>query len=221
LSSICFGSKIINKNFLVEGIRNIEIEDILFAKKLNFKIKLLAIAEKINNKIKQRVHPCLIPTYIDIANINGVTNAIVVDGSPIGRTVYEGPGAGKGPTSSSIISDIASIMVGNDDYSFGFSPKSKKNYSLFNFSNHESKYYLRFLVSDRPGVLSTITSCLAKNKISVESLVQNPNNSYSNIVIVTHASKESSIKNAISILAKNKKIFKKIVMIRVRNESNL
>ena len=221
LSSICFGSKIINKNFLVEGIRNIEIEDILFAKKLNFKIKLLAIAEKINNKIKQRVHPCLIPTYIDIANINGVTNAIVVDGSPIGRTVYEGPGAGKGPTSSSIISDIASIMVGNDDYSFGFSPKSKKNYSLFDFSNHESKYYLRFLVSDRPGVLSAITSCLAKNKISVESLVQNPNNSYSNIVIVTHASKESSIKNAISILAKNKKIFKKIVMIRVRNESNL
>jgi len=112
-------------------------------------------------------------------------------------------------------------MVGNDDYSFGFSPKSKKTYKLFDFSKHESKYYLRFLVSDKPGVLSAITSCLAKNNISVESLVQNPNNNYSNIVIVTHLSKESSIKNTISILAKNKKIFKKIVMIRVRNESKL
>ena len=221
LSSICFGSKIINKGFLVEGINNIELEDIIFAKKLNYKIKLLAIAEKIKNTIKQRVHPSLIPNDIDIANINGVTNAIVVDGNPIGRTVYEGPGAGKGPTSSSIISDIASIMVGNDDYSFGFSPKSKKTLRLFNFNNHESKYYFRFLVNDKPGVLSTITSCLAKNRISVESLVQSPTNKFSNIVIITHLAKEKSIKKVINVLTKNKKIFKKVVMIRIRNESNL
>ena len=130
LSSICFGSKIINKGFLVEGISNIELLDIQFAKKLGYRIKLLAISEIINNKIKQRVHPALIPSSLDIANIDGVTNAVVVDGDPIGRTIYEGAGAGKGPTSSSIISDIASIMVGNDDFSFGLSPAAKKHTSF-------------------------------------------------------------------------------------------
>jgi homoserine dehydrogenase len=117
LSSIGFGSKIINKGFLVEGIRNIELEDIKFAKSLGYKIKLLAIAEKIGNKVKQRVHPCLIPNDIDVANIDDVINAVVVDGQPIGRTIYEGPGAGKGPTSSAVISDITSIMLGNDEFS--------------------------------------------------------------------------------------------------------
>ncbi|MEK9741691.1 MAG: homoserine dehydrogenase [Pelagibacteraceae bacterium] len=222
LSSICFGCKIINSKFLVEGISNIDLLDIKCAKNLGYKIKLLAISEIINNKIKQRVHPAFIPLNLDIANINGVTNAVVVDGDPIGRTIYEGAGAGKGPTSSSIISDIASIMVGNDDFSFGLSPSAKKTYKLFNFKNHVSKYYLRFLVYDKPGVLSAITSNLAKNKISVQNLVQEPDkNQLSNVMIVTHKAKEENVQKSINFLSKNKKIFKKIVLIRVRDESKL
>jgi len=222
LSSICFGSKIINKQFLVEGISNIDLLDIQCAKNLGYKVKLLAISEIINNQIKQRVHPALIPLDLDIANINGVTNAVVVDGEPIGRTIYEGAGAGKGPTSSSIISDIASIMVGNDDFSFGLSPKAKKSYKLFNFNKHVSKYYIRFLVHDKPGVLSAITSVLAKNKISIQNLIQDPDkNKLSNVIIVTHKAIEYQIQKSIAILSKNKKIFKKIVLIRIRDESKL
>lgn len=222
LSSICFGSKILNKGFLVEGISNIDILDILFAKKIGYRIKLLGIAEIVNNQIKQRVHPALIPADLDIANINGVTNAVVVDGEPIGRTIYEGAGAGKGPTSSSVISDIASVMVGNDDFSFGLSPAAKKNYKLFNFGHHVSKYYLRFLVHDKPGVLSIITSVLAKNKISIQNLLQDPSqSSISNVMIITHRAMEKSIQSVVKILSKNKKLFKKIVMIRVRDESKL
>lgn len=222
LSSICFGSKIINKQFLVEGISNIDLLDIQCAKNLGYKIKLLAISEIINNQIKQRVHPALIPLDLDIANINGVTNAVVVDGEPIGRTIYEGAGAGKGPTSSSIISDIASIMVGNDDFSFGFSPKAKKSYKLFDFNKHVSKYYIRFLVHDKPGVLSAITSVLAKNNISIQNLIQDPDkNKLSNVIIVTHKAIEYQIQKSIAILSKNKKIFKKIVLIRIRDESKL
>ena len=222
LSSICFGSKIINKQFLVEGISNIDLLDIQCAKNLGYKVKLLAISEIINNQIKQRVHPALIPLDLDIANINGVTNAVVVDGEPIGRTIYEGAGAGKGPTSSSIISDIASIMVGNDDFSFGLSPKAKKSYKLFNFNKHVSKYYIRFLVHDKPGVLSAITSVLAKNKISIQNLIQDPDkNKLSNVIIVTHKAIEHQIQKSIVILSKNKKIFKKIVLIRIRDESKL
>ena len=129
LSSIGFGTKIINKGFITEGIRNIDLEDIKFAKSLNYKIKLLAIAERKGSKVKQRVHPCLIPNNLDVANIDDIINAIVIDGYPIGRTIYEGPGAGKGPTSSAVISDITSIMLGNDEFSFGLEPSAKKNWA--------------------------------------------------------------------------------------------
>jgi len=222
LSSICFGSKIVNSNFLVEGISHIDLLDILYAKKLGFKIKLLAIAEIVNNKIKQRVHPSLIPSALDISNIEGVTNAVVVDGVPIGRTIYEGAGAGKGPTSSAIISDITSVMVGNDDFSFGLSPSAKKTFKLFNFNDHKSKYYFRFLAHDKPGVLSVITSLLAKNKISIQNLIQDPDQGkLSNIMIITHLSKEKDIQVILKKLRNKKNIFKKIVMIRVRDENKL
>jgi len=222
LSSICFGSKIVNSNFLVEGISHIDLLDILYAKKLGFKIKLLAIAEIVNNKIKQRVHPSLIPSALDISNIDGVTNAVVVDGVPIGRTIYEGAGAGKGPTSSAIISDITSVMVGNDDFSFGLSPSAKKTFKLFNFNDHKSKYYFRFLAHDKPGVLSVITSLLAKNKISIQNLIQDPDQGkLSNIMIITHLSKEKDIQVILKKLRNKKNIFKKIVMIRVRDENKL
>jgi homoserine dehydrogenase len=222
LSSIGFGSKIINKGFLVEGIRNIELEDIKFAKSLGYKIKLLAIAEKIGNKVKQRVHPCLIPNDIDVANIDDVINAVVVDGQPIGRTIYEGPGAGKGPTSSAVISDITSIMLGNDEFSFGLAPSAKKKMGLINFDNHISRYYIRFLTKDVSGVLSKITSALAKNKISIANLLQTPSKSgAANIMLITHVSKELNIKKVVRNLSINKKLFKKIVMIRVRDLKKL
>ena len=222
LSSIGFGTKITNNGFLVEGIRKIEIEDIKFAKDLGYKIKLLAISERLGRYIKQRAHPCLIPINLDVANIDNVTNAIVVDGNPIGRTIYEGPGAGKGPTSSAVISDITSIMLGNDEFSFGLSPSAKKNVHLFNFNNHISKYYIRFLTKDVPGVLSTITSNLAKNKISVANLIQEPsNNGNANVMLITHFSKESNIQRVLKNLNKQKKLFKKIVMIRVRDLKKL
>tara|TARA_B100001248_G_C27367138_1_gene449664 strand:- start:234 stop:1526 length:1293 start_codon:yes stop_codon:yes gene_type:complete len=221
LSSICFGCKILNKGFIVEGITNVTIDDINFAKELGLKIKLLAISEKIGNYIKQRVHPCLIPSSLDIANINGVTNAIVVDGTPIGRTIYEGEGAGKGPTTSAIISDISSIMVGNDDFSFGHSPKTKKNFKKYNFNNHECKYYIRILVSDKKGVLSKIATIFARNNISVRNLVQKPKNNLSNIVLITHYAKEINVMKAMRSFIKNKSIFKKTVLIRIRDQNKL
>ena len=222
LSSIGFGTKIINKGFIIEGIRNIDLEDIKFAKSLNYKIKLLAIAERKGSKVKQRVHPCLIPHNLDVANIDDVINAIVVDGYPIGRTIYEGPGAGKGPTASAVISDITSIMLGNDEFSFGLAPSAKKKLSLFNFDNHVSKYYIRFLTKDITGVLSKITTALAKYKISVANLYQEPSKSGSaNIMLITHETKELNIQKVIYKLSIQKKLFKKIVMIRVRDYKKL
>ena len=109
---------------------------------MGYKIKLLAIAEIRNNKLMERVHPCLILKNSYIANINGVLNAIVVDGYPIGRSVVQGEGAGPGPTSSALISDLCSVLRGKIKYPFGVSCLLRKKIGRFNISNHVCSSYI-------------------------------------------------------------------------------
>ena len=131
LSSIAFNKSISKNKILTEGIQNINLSDILRAKSLGYKIKLLAISEIKNNKLMERVHPCLVLNNSYIANINGVLNAVVIDGFPIGRSVLQGEGAGPGPTSSALISDLCSILRGNVKYPFGVSSTLRKKIKQF------------------------------------------------------------------------------------------
>ena len=105
----------------------------------------------------ERVHPCLVLKNSYIAKIDGVLNAVVVDGLPIGKTALQGEGAGPGPTSSALISDLCSILKGKINYPFGVSSYSRKNISKFNILNHLCSSYLRIEVKDQSGVLSSIT----------------------------------------------------------------
>ena len=223
LSALCFKTKIINKSFLTEGIEQIDLEDVEYANKFNYKIKLLGISEIIDNKIKQRVHPCLISKESDLAKISGAHNAIMVEGNPVGKIVYQGLGAGKGPTTSSVISDLNSILKGNVTLPFGFNFSDTKEFKIFDFDNHICKFYLRIVVKDKPGVLSKITSVLSKHKISIQSILQQPlsNLKYANLVIITHNAKEKDMKLALKKISKEKFISKKITMIRIRNEKKL
>ena len=223
LSALCFKTKIINKSFLTEGIEQIDLEDVEYANKFNYKIKLLGISEIIDNKIKQRVHPCLISKDSDLAKISGAHNAIMVEGNPVGKIVYQGLGAGKGPTTSSVISDLNSILRGNVTLPFGFNFSDTKEFKIFDFDNHICKFYLRIVVKDKPGVLSKITSVLSKHKISIQSILQQPlsNLKYANLVIITHNAKEKDMKLALKKISKEKFISKKITMIRIRNEKKL
>ena len=116
LSSIAFNKSISKNKILTEGIQNINLTDIFYAKNLGYKIKLLSISEIKNNKLIERVHPCLILENSYIAKIDGVLNAIVVDGLPIGKSILQGEGAGPGPTSSALISDLCSILRDNIKY---------------------------------------------------------------------------------------------------------
>ena len=100
LSALAFNSKLSNKRCLVEGIENIDFKDIKLAKKLNFRIKLLGITELLDNKLFERVHPCLVKKDTYIANVNGVMNAVITKGKPVGESILQGEGAGPGPTSS-------------------------------------------------------------------------------------------------------------------------
>jgi homoserine dehydrogenase len=189
----------------------------LHAKNLGYKIKLLAISEIKNKKLNQRVHPALVSINSHLANINGVLNAIIVDGHPIGRSILQGEGAGPGPTSSAIISDLCSVLRGNIKFPFGVSYFSRKSIAKFNISKHISSSYLRIEVKDLPGVLSSITKIFAKNKISIKNLIQVPNkkNKKASMAIITHKSFEQNFNNLLSSLIKNKFVLKKPTFIRI------
>lgn len=217
LSSIAFNKTISKNKILTEGIQNLNQKDIYHAKNLGYKIKLLAIAEIKNNKLMERVHPCLILKNSYIANINGVLNAIVVDGYPIGRSVLQGEGAGPGPTSSALISDLCSILRGNIKYPFGVSCFLRKKIRKFNILNRACSSYLRIEVKDQPGVLSSITKIFAKNKISIKNLIQIPDrkNKKASVVIITHENLEKNFNNLLANLYKNKFVLKKPIFIRI------
>ena len=217
LSSIAFNKTISKNKILTEGIQDLNQTDIFHAKKLGYKIKLLAIAEIKNNKLMERVHPCLILQNSYIANINGVLNAIVVDGHPIGRTVIQGEGAGPGPTSSALISDLCSILRGNIKFPFGVSFFLRKKIERFNILNHSCSSYLRIEVRDQSGVLSSITEIFAKSKISIKNLIQVPDRKKkkATVVIITHDTSEKNFANLLSNLSKNKFILKKPIFIRI------
>ena len=118
-------------------------------------------------------------------------NAVILNGTPVGKSVLQGEGAGPEPTSSALMSDLLSILRGNIKFPFGIAYNKRKTIKNYNYNNYSNAFYLRLEVNDKPGVLSYITKSLAKNKISIERVIQIPDkkNKKASIVIITHKSK--------------------------------
>ena len=216
LSSLCFNS-FLNNNIHIEGIERIDKIDIDNANKLGYKIKLLGVSELINNQVFQRVHPTLIKKSSYIASIDGVLNAVIVDGYPVGQSVIQGEGAGPEATTSALISDISSILRGNIKFPFSISNKERKKLNYKSIGDRYFSAYLRFEVLDKPGVLSNITNIFSKNKVSIKRLIQNPNKSkkFSSIVVITHNSKNKSLNKIIKQIENKSFIVKKPKLIRI------
>ena len=216
LSSLCFNS-FVDHNIHVEGINFIDKLDIDNANRLGYKIKLLGVSEIINNRVYQRVHPTLIKKSSYIASIDGVLNAVIVDGKPVGQNVIQGEGAGPEATTSALVSDISSILRGNIKFPFSISSKERKKLRYHNISERSFSAYLRFEVLDKPGVLSNITNIFSKNKVSIKRLIQNPNKSkkFSSIIIITHDSKDKFLNKIIKQTEKKNYIIKKPKLIRI------
>ena len=144
-------------------------------------------------------------------------NAVVIDGLPIGRSVLQGEGAGPGPTSSALLSDLYSVLKGNIQYPFGVPYALRKKISNFDVSKHLCSSYFRIEVKDLPGVLSSITKTFANNNISIKNLIQNPykKNKKASIIIITHENLEKNYKNLLTSLNKNKFVLKKPTFIRI------
>ena len=217
LAALSFNSFINNSSILVEGIGTIDQSDINNANQLGYKIKLIGAAEIINNKITQRVHPALIKKKSYIAKINGVLNAVIIDSKPVGQSVLQGEGAGAGPTTSSLISDLCSVLRGNIKFPFVISDKKRKKALYESINNKMFSVYLRLDVKDKHGILSDITKVMAKNKVSIKRLIQNPteNKRNASIIIITHSAKSSSLTKVLSVLKNKKYIIKNPKLIRI------
>ena len=216
LSSLCFNS-LINHKIHVEGISNIDKYDIDSANRLGYKIKLIGFSEIINNQIYQRVHPAFIKKSSYIASIDGVLNAVIVEGKPVGQSVIQGEGAGPEATTSALVSDISSILRGNVKFPFSISNKERKKLSYKSLDDRSFSAYLRFEVKDRPGVLSNITNIFSKNKVSIKRLIQNPNKTtkHASIIIITHNSKDKSLNKILKEVEKKPYIIKLPKLIRI------
>ena len=217
LSALSFNIKISKKKCLMEGIESISLNDIKIANQLGYRVKLLGISEIMEGLLFERVHPCLVKKDSYIGNVKGVMNVVITEGKPIGESILQGEGAGPGPTSSALLSDLLSVLRGNIKNSFGIPNKNRKNLNAFNYDNYINSLYIRFEVKDKPGVLAQITNKLAEKNISIERLIQIPDFKKKNasIIIITHKAKEIDAQNCIKLISKNKKILKNPTLIRL------
>ncbi len=217
LSSLAFNCFINQSNINLEGINFIDEIDIKNANILGYKIKHLGISEIDKGKLIQSVHPCLIKKDSRLSNVDGVLNAVITESNPLGKSVLQGEGAGPGPTTSALVSDICSILRGNIKFPFSVSYKKRKKIKSLDLSNKYFSFYIRLDVVDKKGVLSSITKTMSKNKVSVKRLIQNPfkKRKFATIIMISHRVKNINLIKCINELSKKNFIVKRPKFIRI------
>lgn len=217
LASLAFGVQVGLAAVHVEGIRGVSALDIAFAEELGYRIKLLGIARQSDAGLEQRVHPCMVPVEAPIAHVDGVLNAVVVEGSQVGRAVLEGPGAGAGPTASAVTADLIDIARGSRAPAFGVPAAALKPLQAAPMEAHRGPYYIRLMVVDRPRVLASVAASLGAQGISIESVLQRGRAPEERVpvVIVTHETEERDLKAALGEIAKHEAVVEPPLSIRI------
>jgi len=205
LSSLSFNTEIEYNKLYVEGISNIDSIDFQYAKELGYSIKLLAIAEKDKNNILARVHPTMIDSNSPLAKISGAMNAVEIKENLLGTVIIQGPGAGPSPTSSGLLSDLINILK-NSNNVLPSTPSLNNKFKVLNIDYLESRFYLRFIVKDKAGVLSKMSNILGEENISIASVIQKENvnldDNYADLVFMTYKCTQSSVNKALEKISK-------------------
>ena len=204
LASIAFNTRVKLGDVYTEGIRNITQLDMDTADDMGYVIKLLAIAHRTPDGIDVRVHPTMLPKAHQLATVNGVFNAIYVTGDAVGETMFFGEGAGAGPAASAVMGDVLEVAR---HLTLGVSPivgcTCTDNLPILPVEDLQTKYYIRFAVADRSGVLAAMAGVFAKHGVSVRSVVQRGNSEHEtvNLSYVTHTAKEASVRAVLAEIA--------------------
>ncbi|WP_278002548.1 homoserine dehydrogenase [Nodosilinea sp. FACHB-13] len=232
LASLAFGGRIKLSEVYSEGIRHVTTADIAYADRLGFVIKLLAIARRDGefdetsdqslDQLQLRVHPTLVPVSHPLASVNDVYNAILIEGDPIGQVMFFGPGAGEGPTASAVVSDLLNLAA---NLRAGTTPKatnpllacSHQHYCKVSpMADIVSRFYVRLLAEDEPGVIGKLGLCFGRHQVSLESIVQiGQHETRAEIVIVSHEVTESNFQTALDELREYREIHSVASVLRV------
>jgi homoserine dehydrogenase len=217
LTSLAFGTIVDFDKVHVEGIRRVSALDIHAAEELGYRIKLLGIARRTDAGIEQRVHPCMVPAASAIGCVEGVFNAVVAEGDFVGRTVFEGRGAGERPTASAVVADIIDIAAGRRTPTFGIPAKALLPLPAAPMESHRGAFYIRLMVLDRPGVFADIAAALRDEEVSMESILQRgraPGETVP-VVMTVHDTEERSMMRAVERIGTIREVVERPHLIRI------
>lgn len=226
LASLAFGIKLQFEKAYTEGISGITTEDVNYAEELGYRIKHLGITRKTEKGIELRVHPTLIPEKRLIANVDGVMNAVLVQGDAVGPTLYYGAGAGAEPTASAVVADIIDTVRTIDAPLhhkvplLGFQSNAMRDTPILAIEDVESAYYLRMQAEDHPGVLADVSEVFSKNSISIEAVIQKEpasGESSVHLILLTQKCVESNVNQAIQAVESLASVQGKVVRIRMEH----
>ena len=221
LSTLGFGSVLNFNNNFIDGISNVKIEDINFAKKLGYRIKLISETSIVNEKIFNFTSPKLIDYSNPLANVGDALNAINIETDHLDNLFLEGQGAGGKPTASSVLSDLYDISQNLTFDNLGFKVSDLKEFNKISSDNIVNRYYVRIMTEDKPGVLSSITNLFSDTGISVEKILQLPENVKLDkpipIIITTHKIQKEILTNVINKLEKLKFVKEKITLLPIHD----
>lgn len=223
MAAIAFGIRMPFQSAYIEGIAQLQSQDIRFAEQLGYRIKLLGIAKQAKEGIELRIHPCLVPANSIIANVEGAMNAVMVQADAVGTTLYYGKGAGGEPTASAIIADLVDITrlhtadPLNRVPHLAFQPHAIRDVSILSMDQIVTAYYLRLCVADQAGVLASVTGLLAEFNISIDAMLQQASHSKeerTELIILTHQCLESSMNAALHKIQALPTVIEPIIRIR-------
>ncbi|MFK7841104.1 MAG: homoserine dehydrogenase [Sphingorhabdus sp.] len=215
LAALSFGKALDFDGVEIDGIRHIMAEDIGQAKALGYRIRLLGMARIDDGKLFQRVNPYLVPEGHPLAHIEGSTNAVVAEGNFSGRLMFQGAGAGEGPTASAVVADLIDIARGETGTVFAAPAGEMEPCERAESGNRSGKSYIRFIVADKPGVLAEITAAMRDADVSIESLIQTEKTDEGSVLIsmVTHDSRERNVAKSLEALSSSTSLqFEPVVM---------
>ena len=214
LAALAFGRPVAFDAVHIEGIRGISALDIGFARELGYRIKLLGLARANAAGVAARVHPCLVPAAAPLARVDGVFNAVVIEGDTVGRVMLEGRGAGAGPTASAVVADLIDLARGRAAPVWGGALSDAPSLPI---EDHVGCYYLRLMVVDRPGVIADVTAVLRDQGVSLESMLQRgraPADAVP-VVLVTHETREGAMVAALGRIAALNAVLEPPTMLRI------
>ena len=222
LASIAFGCEIKLDDIFVEGIEGISKDDIRYGGQMGYILKLLAIGQKdAEGKISLRVHPAFILEDNALAGVEGSFNAVSIFGDAVGHVMYYGRGAGMMPTASAIVADVIDVAVGNSATSFrhlNLKPNKEIKSSIEDIDNIISRFYIRLMPKDQPGVVAQVGKLLEENEISISGIMQREGRGPDNtvpVVIITHPTRQSQVTATLEGLEKLDTICDKPICIRI------